>query len=69
VTSDLISIQSHSLKAGHDHGQYARDARNAGRDDIAKFFGQVMSEDRSARTAATDSCANSAARTTPARQQ
>jgi hypothetical protein len=45
VTYDLISVQYHSLKAGHDYGQYVRDARNAGRDDIADFFAQVMSED------------------------
>jgi hypothetical protein len=43
VTFDLISVQYHSLKAGHDYGQYVRDARNAGRDDIAEFFEQVMS--------------------------
>lgn len=45
VTYDLISVQYHSLKAGHDYGQYVRDARNAGKDDIATFFEQVMSED------------------------
>ena len=45
VTYDLISVQYHSLKAGHDYGQYVRDARNAGKDDIADFFEQVMSED------------------------
>ncbi|MGY4642332.1 acyl carrier protein [Cellulomonas sp. URHB0016] len=45
VTFDLISLQYHSLKAGHDYGQYVRDARNAGKDDIASFFEQVMSED------------------------
>ncbi|WP_432547229.1 acyl carrier protein [Kineococcus sp. SYSU DK004] len=45
VTFDLISVQYHSLKAGHDYGQYVRDARNAGRDDIAQFFEQVMQED------------------------
>jgi hypothetical protein len=45
VTYDLISVQYHSLKAGHDYGQYVRDARNAGKDDIAEFFEQVMSED------------------------
>jgi rubrerythrin len=33
------------LKAGHDYGQYVRDAENAGRDDIAEFFRAVMSED------------------------
>ena len=42
---DLISVQYHSLKAGHDYGQYVRDARNAGRDDIADFFEQVMAQD------------------------
>ncbi|MFW6187850.1 MAG: acyl carrier protein [Actinomycetota bacterium] len=45
VTYDLISVQYHSLKAGHDYGQYVRDARNAGLDDIAEFFEQVMSQD------------------------
>ena len=45
VSYDLISVQYHSLKAGHDYGQYVRDARNAGRDDIASFFEQVMKED------------------------
>ncbi len=34
VSFDLISLQYHSLKAGHDYGQYVRDARNAGREDI-----------------------------------
>lgn len=45
VSYDLVSVQYHSLKAGHDYGQYVRDARNAGRDDIAEFFEQVMSQD------------------------
>jgi rubrerythrin len=45
VTYDLVSLQYHSLKAGHDYGQYVRDARNAGKDDIASFFEQVMRED------------------------
>jgi rubrerythrin len=45
VTYDLISVQYHSLKAGHDYGQYVRDARNAGREEIAGFFEQVMAED------------------------
>jgi rubrerythrin len=45
VTFDLISVQYHSLKAGHDYGQYVRDAKNAGKDDIASFFEQVMAED------------------------
>ena len=45
VSFDLISVQYHSLKAGHDYGQYVRDAENAGRDDIAAFFREVMEQD------------------------
>ncbi|QJY45487.1 acyl carrier protein [Pseudonocardia broussonetiae] len=45
VIFDLVSVQYHSLKAGHDYGQYVRDARNAGYDDVASFFEQVMKED------------------------
>jgi rubrerythrin len=45
VTYDLISVQYHSLKAGHDYGQYVRDADNAKRSDIADFFRQVMQQD------------------------
>lgn len=45
VSFDLISVQYHSLKAGHDYGQYVRDARNAGEDEIAEFFEHVMAED------------------------
>jgi hypothetical protein len=45
VTFDLVSVQYHSLKAGHDYGQYVRDAKNAGLDDIASFFEEVMTQD------------------------
>ena len=45
VFYDLVSVQYHSLKAGHDYGQYVRDAENAGRDDIAGFFRSIMEED------------------------
>lgn len=45
VSFDLISVQYHSLKAGHDYGQYVRDARNADEQEIAEFFEQVMAED------------------------
>lgn len=45
VTFDLISVQYFALKGGHDYGQYVRDARNAGLDDVASFFEQVMKED------------------------
>lgn len=45
VQFDLISVQYHSLKAGHDYGQYVRDAENAGMDDVASFFREVMEQD------------------------
>lgn len=45
VTFDLISLQYHSLKAGHDYGQYVRDAKNASLDDVASFFSEVMAQD------------------------
>jgi rubrerythrin len=45
VTFDLISVQYHSLKAGHDYGQYVRDAENAGLDEVASFFREVMDQD------------------------
>ena len=45
VAYDLISVQYHSLKAGHDYGQYVRDAENAGLQDIAGFFREVMEQD------------------------
>ena len=45
VAYDLISVQYHSLKAGHDYGQYVRDAENAGLNDIAGFFREVMEQD------------------------
>jgi rubrerythrin len=45
VVVDLVSVQYHALKAGHDYGQYVRDARNAGYEDIASFFEQTMRED------------------------
>jgi rubrerythrin len=45
VTFDLISVPYHSLKAGHDYGQYVRDAENAGKEEIAAFFRTVMEQD------------------------
>jgi hypothetical protein len=45
VVFDLISVQYHALKGGHDYGQYVRDAENGGYDDVASFFKQVMEED------------------------
>jgi rubrerythrin len=45
VFYDLVSVQYHSLKAGHDYGQYVRDAENAGLNDIAGFFREVMEQD------------------------
>ena len=46
ISFDLVSIQYHSLKAGHDYGQYVRDAENAGQDEVAAFFRQVQEEDQ-----------------------
>jgi len=34
----ISSVHYHALKAGHDYGQYVREARNAGYDDVASFF-------------------------------
>lgn len=45
VYYDLIAVQYFSLKAGHDYGQYVRDAENAGLDDVAGFFRKIMAED------------------------
>ncbi|MFG2356465.1 acyl carrier protein [Streptomyces sp. NPDC048521] len=45
VVYDLISVQYHSLKAGHDYGQYVRDAENANKKEIADFFRSVMEQD------------------------
>jgi hypothetical protein len=45
VEFDLISVQYHSLKAGHDYGQYVRDAKNADMGEIAEFFQEVMDQD------------------------
>jgi hypothetical protein len=45
VTFDLISVQYHSLKSGHDYGQYVRDAETADKKEIAEFFRSVMEED------------------------
>jgi rubrerythrin len=46
VSFDLISVQYHALKAGHDYGQYVRDADNAGEQEIANFFREVMEQDK-----------------------
>jgi bacterioferritin (cytochrome b1) len=45
VTFDLNSVQYHSLKAGHDAGQYVRAAENAQQQEIADFFREVMEQD------------------------
>lgn len=45
VSFDLVSVQYHALKGGHDYGQYVRDADNAGLTEIAQFFRQVMAQD------------------------
>jgi rubrerythrin len=45
IVYDLVSVQYHALKAGHDYGQYVRDAENAGQQELAEFFRSVMRED------------------------
>ncbi|WP_030861705.1 hypothetical protein [Streptomyces sp. NRRL S-37] len=45
VVYDLISVQYHSLKAGHDYGRYVRDAENADEKEIADFFREVAEQD------------------------
>lgn len=45
LTYDLIALQYHALKAGHDYARYVEDAHDAGRDDIADFFEQVATDD------------------------
>jgi rubrerythrin len=45
IVYDLVSVQYHALKAGHDYGQYVRDAENAGEQDLAGFFREIMRED------------------------
>jgi hypothetical protein len=45
VIYDLVSVQYHALKGGHDYGQYLRDARNAELGEVAEFFERVMAED------------------------
>jgi rubrerythrin len=45
VVYDLVSVQYHALKGGHDYGQYVRDAKNAGLSDVADFFEDVMAQD------------------------
>jgi hypothetical protein len=44
IAYDLVSVQYHALKAGHDYGQYVRDAENAGKKDLADFFRSVMEQ-------------------------
>ncbi|GGO90228.1 acyl carrier protein [Wenjunlia tyrosinilytica] len=45
IVYDLISVQYHALKGGHDYGQYVRDAEKAGKKDLAQFFRESMDED------------------------
>jgi rubrerythrin len=54
IAFDLVSIQYHSLKAGHDYGQYVRDAENAGQDEVASFFKEVQEQDQQRASRASD---------------
>ena len=43
----MISCRFNTIrsKGAHDYGQFVREARNAGYDEVATFFEQVMKED------------------------
>jgi len=60
VSFDLISVLYHSLKAGHDYGQYVLDAEDAGHQEIAEFFGEVRAQDSSRASRFHDSSSSSA---------
>ena len=49
VIFDLVSVQHQfnttRSKGAHGYGQFVREARNAGYDEVATFFEQVMKED------------------------
>ena len=45
TTSHSLQFNTIDSTAGHDYGQYLRDAKNAGLDDIAAFFEEVMAQD------------------------
>ncbi|WP_261564639.1 acyl carrier protein [Frankia gtarii] len=45
IVQDLITVQYHALKAGHNYDQFIRDAENADEGEIAEFFRTVMKED------------------------
>ncbi len=45
IVHDLITVQYHALKVGHDYEQFIRDAENADEREIAEFFRAVMKED------------------------
>lgn len=67
LTLDLISMQYHSLRAGHDYGQYIRDAQNAARTRSRPSSNERWPRTPSAPAGATSSSADSvAAPTTPA---
>ena len=48
--AEWVATRTPTRTAGHDYGQYVRDADNAGLNDIAQFFRDTMKDD-SARAA------------------
>ncbi|MGF1428269.1 acyl carrier protein [Kitasatospora sp. LaBMicrA B282] len=42
---DLISVQYHGLKTGHDLRRFVEDAEAAGEEEIAAFFRAMMRQD------------------------
>jgi hypothetical protein len=45
ATASVVLGGTGLAPAGHDYGQYVRDVDNAGVNDIAQFFRDVMAED------------------------
>jgi rubrerythrin len=46
VTYNLVSILYHALHGGENYAVYARDAKEAGDDELAGFFNQLVQEER-----------------------
>jgi rubrerythrin len=46
VTYNLVSILYHALQGGETYAVYARDAEEAGEGDLARFFNELVEEER-----------------------
>ncbi len=68
VTYDLISVQYHALKGGHDYGQYVRDAENAAGRTSPRSSGRSCRRTPSEAPGAMSFSRNCLARVTPGQQ-